>query len=211
MANATESQGGPTVRVLDRFVRVFHWALVIAFTAAYFLSEDETLTWHTWAGYTVAALVLARIVWGFAGPRHARFADFVYRPSKALTYLKNLILFRAERHLGHSPAGGLMVVALLLSLLLTTASGMAYYGTRTETDRIATFVSRSVLGLEPVAPAIYKGTLRDRGNHDIKEIHELFGDISLILIFAHIGGVVLASFAHRENLVRAMVTGDKRH
>jgi cytochrome b len=210
MANAIESQGSPQVRVWDRFVRVFHWALVAAFTAAYFLSEDETLTFHTWAGYTVATLVLARIVWGLIGPRHARFTDFVYRPSKALVYFKNLILFRSERYLGHSPAGGLMVVALLISLLLTAGSGMAYYGTRGETDRIATFVSRGVLGLQPVAPAMYEGEMRDRGNHDVKEIHELFGNISLILIFAHIGGVVLASFAHRENLARAMVTGNKR-
>lgn len=206
MANATESQGAPRVRVWDRFVRVFHWALVAAFTAAYFLSEDETLTFHTWAGYTVAALVLARIVWGFVGPRHARFTDFVYRPSKALAYLKNLILFRAERYLGHSPAGGLMVVALLISLLLTAGSGMVYYGTRNETDRAASYVSRDLLGFKPVISS----RLRDTGNRDLKEIHELFGDISLILIFAHIGGVVLASFAHRENLARAMVTGDKR-
>lgn len=210
MTNATDSQGGPRVRVWDRFVRVFHWTLVAAFTIAYALSDDDTLTFHTWAGYAVAALVLARIVWGLIGPRHARFTDFIYRPSKVLAYFKNLVRFRAERYLGHSPAGGLMTVALLISLLLTTFSGMAYYGTRGETDGIASYVSRGVLGLEPVAPALYKGKLRDRGDHDIKEIHEFFGDVSLILIFAHIGGVVLASFAHRENLVRAMVTGDKR-
>jgi len=209
MANENYPQGD-TVRVWDRFVRVFHWALVAAFTAAYFLSEDETLTLHTWAGYTVASLVLARIVWGLIGPRHARFSDFLYRPLTALSYFKNLLLFRAERYVGHSPAGGMMVAALLISLLLTTFSGMAYYGTRTETDAVATFVSRDVIGLEPVAPALYKGKMRDRGNHDVKELHETFANITIFLIFAHIGGVVLASFAHRENLVRSMVTGDKR-
>ncbi len=209
MANENDPQSG-TVRVWDRFVRVFHWALVAAFIAAYFLSEDETLTLHTWAGYTVATLVLARIVWGLIGPRYARFTDFVYRPSEALTYLKNLFLFRADRYLGHSPAGGLMVVALLVSLLLTTFSGMAYYGTRSETDGIATFVSRDVIGLEPVPPALYKGEMRDRGNHDVKELHETFVNITIILIFAHIAGVVLASLAHRENLVRSMITGGKR-
>ena len=209
MANENYPQGD-TVRVWDRFVRVFHWALVAAFTAAYFLSEDETLTLHTWAGYTVASLVLARIVWGLIGPRHARFSNFLYRPSTALSYFKNLLLFRAERYVGHSPAGGMMVAALLISLLLTTFSGMAYYGTRSETDAVATFVSRDVIGLEPVAPALYKGKMRDRGNHDVKELHETFANITIFLIFAHIGGVVLASFAHRENLVRSMVTGDKR-
>ncbi|MHB1219257.1 MAG: cytochrome b/b6 domain-containing protein [Alphaproteobacteria bacterium] len=210
MANATDSQGGARVRVWDRFVRVFHWTLVAAFTIAYVFSDDDTLTFHTWVGYTVAALVLARVVWGFVGPRHARFTDFVYRPSTVLAYFKKLVRFRAERYLGHSPAGGLMVAALLTSLLLTAFSGVAYYGTREETDRVASYVSRGVLGLEPVVPALYKGKLRDRGDRDLKEIHEFFGDVSLILIFAHIGGVVLASFAHRENLVRAMVTGDKR-
>ncbi|MGE0094511.1 MAG: cytochrome b/b6 domain-containing protein [Alphaproteobacteria bacterium] len=209
MANANNPQGG-TVHVWDRFVRVFHWALVAAFTVAYLFSDDDTLTFHTWAGYTVAALVLARIVWGVIGPRHARFTDFVYRPSKVLAYVKNLVMFRAERHLGHSPAGGMMVIALLVSLLLTTFSGMAYYGTRAETDGISTFVSREVIGLEPVAPALYKGTMRDRGNRDVKELHETFADITLILIFAHIAGVVLASLAHRENLARSMITGDKR-
>ena len=206
MSSAPETQ----VRVWDLFVRVFHWALVAAFTLAYILSEDDTLTLHTWFGYAVAALVLARIVWGVIGPRHARFSDFVYRPSKALAYLKDLALFRAKRHLGHSPAGGLMVVALLASLLLTTFSGMAYYGTRGQTDAISSYVSRDLFGFAPVAPAIYKERLRDRGDRDLKELHETFGDISLILILAHIGGVVLASFAHRENLARAMVTGRKR-
>lgn len=210
MANANNPQAGGTVRVWDRFVRVFHWTLVAAFTAAYFLSDDETLTLHTWAGYTVASLVLARIVWGFVGPRHARFTDFVYRPSTVLAYFKDLLLFRAKRYLGHSPAGGTMTVALLISLLLTTFSGMAYYGTRQDTDAVATFVSRDVIGLEPVAPALYKGKMRDRGDRDVKELHETFANITIFLIFAHIGGVVLASFVHRENLPRAMVTGDKR-
>lgn len=198
------------VRVWDRFVRVFHWTLVTAFTLAYVFSEGDTPTFHNWAGYTVAALVLARIVWGFIGTRYARFSDFVYRPSKALSYLKDLALFRAERYLGHSPAGGLMVVALLASLVLTTVSGMAYYGTRTQTDAISSYVARDVLGFAPVAPAMDKGRLRDRGDRNLKELHETFADISLILILAHIGGVVLASFAHWENLARAMVTGMKR-
>ncbi len=179
------------VYVWDPFVRVFHWTLVIAFTIAYVLTDEDVLNIHVWAGYVVGALVVARVVWGFVGPPHARFSDFVYAPATAFRYVRDLLLFRAKRHLGHSPGGGAMVVVLLLFLAATVVTGLVVYGGDQQAG--------------PLAGMFTKAT-----GESVEEVHELLANITLALVLAHIAAVVLASFVHRENLVRAMVTGNKR-
>src|SRR6185369_8219848 len=106
------------IYVWDRFVRAFHWLLVLAFTVA-FLSEDGPDLVHLVAGFVVAGLVVARVIWGFVGPPHARFGDFVYAPGVTLRYLRDLVLLRSPRYVGHSPAGGAMIVLMLASLAAT--------------------------------------------------------------------------------------------
>jgi cytochrome b len=191
MLNPDRSTAGASfVYVWDPFVRVFHWTLVVAFTVAY-LTEDDLLSVHVWAGYVVGALVLARVVWGFAGSSRARFSDFVYSPGAALRYVRDLMLFRAERHLGHSPGGGYMVVLLLLFLAATVVTGLVVYGGDQQAGPLA-------------------GMFTERTGEAMEEVHEVLANITLALVIAHVAAVLLASFAHRENLVRAMITGYKR-
>ena len=106
------------VKVWDPAVRLFHWSLVALFLIA-FLSGDESDGLHRLAGYGICGLLIFRVVWGFVGTRHARFSDFVYAPRKVKHYLTGLFRGKPARYLGHNPAGGAMILALLLSLSIT--------------------------------------------------------------------------------------------
>ena len=111
------------VRVWDPFVRIVHWALAATVLIAWMF--DEPLWMHTWVGYAAAMLVVVRILWGFVGPEHARFVNFVHGPRIVIGYLVGLIRFSSRRYLGHSPAGGAMIIALLVMIVVTTGTGMA--------------------------------------------------------------------------------------
>lgn len=181
------------LRVWDPLVRIFHWSLAGGFAIA-FVTEDDLLGPHVWAGYLVLALVAFRLVWGFVGPRTARWTDFVKAPGETLAYLRDIARFRAKRHLGHNPAGGAMVVALLLALTATGLSGLALYGAQELSGPLAAFMQ--------YLPAAWA--------HPLEEIHEVLANLTLVLVVLHVAGVVLASLQHRENLVRSMITGYKR-
>lgn len=168
-----------TTRVWDIFVRLFHWSLAASFAAAW-LTHHRLTALHEWAGYAAAGLVLMRLAWGVLGTPYARFSQFVCGPAAVLAYLRDIATGREARHIGHNPAGGAMVVALLSLMLMT-----AFTGWLMTTDRWF-------------------------GDDLMQELHSGLAHFILILVFIHLAGVALASLRHRENLVRAMLTGMKR-
>jgi cytochrome b len=126
-----KSPGAKFVTVWDPLVRLTHWAMAVGFIVAYASPEEGRGgpgSLHIWTGYVLGAIILLRLVWGFVGPRYARFSDFVFRPSKVIRYLIDLVLAHPRRYLGHSPAGGAMVVALLVCLAASVATGIAANG-----------------------------------------------------------------------------------
>ncbi|MCP5150303.1 MAG: cytochrome b/b6 domain-containing protein [Ectothiorhodospiraceae bacterium] len=167
------------VKVWDPLVRIGHWTLVAAFAIAW-LTAEELDRVHEWAGYVVLGYVAVRLAWGFVGGRHARFADFVRGPGVVLGYLVDTARLRARRHLGHNPAGGAMILALLAGLAITGLTGFA-------------MTTDAFWGVEWV-----------------EEVHEGAAEATLVLVVLHVLGVLVASLEHGENLVRAMVTGRKR-
>ena len=179
------------VRVWDPFVRIFHWLLVLSFTVAY-VSGEELVVLHNNAGYAVLGLVLLRTLWGFIGTRHARFRDFVYPPATIKAFLQDTFHQRARRYLGHNPAGGAMVILMILSLVATSLTGIAFYGIEAGAGPLAVLAG---------SPEWTKEML--------EEVHEFFANLMVLLVLVHIIGVIVESRLHHENLVKAMFTGRK--
>lgn len=206
------------IYVWDRFVRLFHWTLAVAFVVAYATGEEETWV-HTYAGYLILGLLASRIIWGLVGSSHARFADFLYSPRVMFDYLRGLVTAgNVKRYLGHSPAGGWMVFALLISLSLTVFSGLKIEaaegrGLLAETAPVSMPTSDFVISSAHADEDKHESGQgeHDNGDEEVwEEIHEFFANFSIILVVLHVGGVMLASVRHRENLVKAMLTGYKR-
>lgn len=167
-----------TIKVWDPFVRLFHWSLVGAM--AYELVFEPGTKAHVYVGYYIMAVVVLRLVWGLVGTKHARFSDFVRSPIEVLAYLRSLLTRNPMHYLGHNPAGGWMVLLLLLAVMATAGTGWAM-----KTDALW-------------------------GEEWIEELHEAFANGIIVLIALHVLGVIVSSYKHRENLVRAMITGRKQ-
>ncbi len=201
-----------SVAVWDPVVRIGQWALVVAFAIAYIFAEEEGGTpgpLHVWGGYIVGAIVVLRILWGFAGPKYARFSDFVCGPIAAVKYLIDLVAGHARRYLGHSPAGGAMVIALLVCLAGTVATGVVAYGERGKGPLAAdgAMIVTAAHGEENEGDVDEGAEGRES---IVGEVHGALANVTLALVVLHVLGVGLASHAHRENLVAAMFTGKKR-
>lgn len=166
VTNTIEAGGATpsaTVKVWDPFVRSFHWSLVGLFALAY-VTGDEVENVHIAAGYAIAALLTLRIIWGFIGPDYARLGNFVRSPRVVLAYMRDAALLRAPRYLGHNPAGGAMIVALIVTLIATCVTG--YMMT---TDAFW-------------------------GSKWVEEVHEALANVTVGLITLHVIGVLVTSF-----------------
>ena len=183
-----------TIKVWDPSIRLFHWALaglVVTCLLTGFFGGPSLFAVHITAGGGVAALLAYRLIWGFIGPRRARFADFLHGPKALVDHLLGLLAGRPARHVGHNPAGAWMIFALLGGLTLIVASGLVTLG-----------------GTEKMGPLA--GAVPYVVGRAARELHEALALLVLLMVAGHIGGVLLESWLLGENLPASMVHGRRQ-
>ncbi|WP_101049428.1 cytochrome b/b6 domain-containing protein [Macromonas nakdongensis] len=170
----------PPVRVWDPFVRLFHWSLVTCVLLNQFVLEEGE-TPHEIAGYIASGLVAARVVWGFVGSRHARFADFFPTPARLIAHGRALLAGEQPHHVGHNPFGAVMMLALMALVLALGLTGW-------------------MQGLDAYW-----------GEEWLQDLHELLANGLLAAAGLHAAAAIVMGRLERTRLVRAMVTGEKRY
>lgn len=171
------------IRVWDALVRVLHWTLAGAVVTAWVSGHWAPADFdavHHTAGYVALAAIALRLGWGAVGPRHARLAAFVRRPREVLAYASALRAGREPRYVGHNPLGGWMAVMLWSAEAAVAITGWLY-----TTEWLW-------------------------GYAWLEALHLALGWAVAALVAGHLAGVVMTSWRHRENLVAAMFTGEKR-
>lgn len=178
------------VKLWDPWIRIFHWALAVTVIGA-LLTKEGPVELHYGFGLVTLGLVIFRLIWGVIGPHTARFSRFVKGPRAALAYLRSMGRRRPSYSFGHNPAGGALVAALLLLLLLQCLTGLV------NTDDI-TFDGP----LRRFAPGWLAGWL--------VRWHEGPGNLIMVLAILHVVAVIFYLLWKRENLIRAMLSGQAK-
>lgn len=171
--------------IWDWPVRVVHWLFVLGVIAAYVTAKSGLTDWHARIGATLLGLLVFRIVWGFVGSHHARFAHFFPTPHRIRSYARG-----EWRGHGHTPLGALSVFALLLLLAAQIATGLL------SNDDIA-FQG-------PLVAYISKST-----SDAVSAWHERIFYTLLAFILIHIAAVVFYAVVKKKNLLTPMLTGWK--
>lgn len=181
------------VRIWDPALRVFHWLLAGLVIANWLLGQfgPNIMTLHFWLGYTIVALLVFRVIWGFVGPESARFSSLLHAPRAVVGYLRDLGSRRPSHWPGHNPLGALAVIAMLLALCWQVATGLI-------TD------PEDFVNVGPLAGAVGSdiATKADAW-------HALGANIILVLVLLHIAAILFYRVWKNEDLIRPMLTGWK--
>lgn len=180
-----------TIRVWDLATRVFHWGLTVSVSAAIIAVKlgDDWLQWHFRCGYAVLTLLLFRIIWGFTGPRYARFTAFASAPEKIARYARHLVSREADPVVGHNPLGGISIFLMLGVLLFQAVTGLFSNDEHDALAPLATLLSR---------------TLSDT----VADVHRANATVVYIVLAVHVLAILFYAIRKRQNLTHPMIFGD---
>lgn len=187
--------------VWDLPTRVFHWLLFLGVLVALITGdegEEGVLSIHQLFGLLVTALLLFRLAWGVVGTRHVRFASFIHGPKTVIRYARALLRLSPPASLGHNPLGAWMIVLLLADLIAVVGTGL-FAGEGGEHGEAGEAIEGG-----PLAHLISPSTADTLG-----DVHEMFANLLIALIVIHVLGVLVDWLLTGDNLVRAMITGEK--
>lgn len=176
------------MRIWDLPLRLFHWGLAISVIGAIMSAKIGVLVVHERFGLAVMALVGWRIIWGFIGGHHARFANFLHGPVFVITWLRGEIAgWHKVRCAGHSPLAGYAVMALLMITWF-----MAFTG------------SLSTDGILFDGPLAH---LLPAFNKTAGSLHHFGEKLLFLIILMHIAAILIYKFVKKLGLTMAMVKG----
>ena len=182
----------PEAPIWDRPTRIFHWVLVVLAVVCFLSGRNGRFDIHIPAGQALLVLVVARVLWGFAGSASSRFHTFVRPVREIAAYLPTLLRREPDGRAGHNPLGGLSVVAMLLVLIAQASLGIFA-------------VDVDGLNEGPLSFLVSYDAAREAA-----ELHGMIVDGLLILVGLHFAAVLFHLIYKRENLTRAMLTGRGR-
>lgn len=180
-----------SMRVWDLPTRLFHWAVVLLVAASYVTIQLDETRLHMLSGYTMLALLLFRLGWGFVGSDTSRFSNFLRSPAAAFRHLAQFRKRAPDDEIGHNAAGGWMVLLMLALLVTQTATGL--------------FSNDDAINQGPLAHYVSKAA-SDR----ISVLHALNWNVLLGVMLLHVVAIAAYAVIKRHNLLRPMITGRKR-
>jgi cytochrome b len=190
MVVARRLNGSRVVTVWDAPTRLFHWLAAALVAAAYATWRLNWMDWHARVGDALLALLLFRLLWGLFGSDTARFSRFVVSPLAAVRHLKSALSREPDRQIGHNPAGGWMVLFLLLLLVFETLTGL--------------YVANDIADVGPLTEMVPAPVA-----NAIEASHRIVWDVLLAAILLHVLAIVGYAAAKGQNLLRPMITGTK--
>jgi cytochrome b len=177
--------------VWDLPLRLFHWLLVASMVASYFTAKFiDDRQWHFYVGYWTIGLLVFRILWGFFGPRHARFTSFIHSPSAIWLYVKGMFQRGSAPSIGHNPVGGLMVLLMLVLMSIQAATGL--------------FTTDAIIWAGPYNPSVSESTASF-----LSTVHNWNFNIIIAAVIMHVAAILFYAFYKQQNLVVPMLNGHK--